>query len=462
MIRSVVRSSLPPEIKRSLDVCWKEGVAAQLMIGVFDYFLIPFALFLGAGTQEIGALIAVPNLLSCLAQLTAVRAVRWAGSRRNTLIFGIGLQALFLLPIPLLAFLPVPGKISALIVLVAVFRVIGSLIGPAWGSLVSDYLPEGQRGQYLGWRSRVVALSGIAGLVAWGGLLSAMKGKQAAAGFVCLFAAAAGFRFVSFHFITKMVDVPMKESREGEFTLWMFLRRFRESNFVKFIGYVSGVTFATQLVAPLLSVHMLNNLHFNYAAYTAVCLAAVISGLVSFPVWGRHIDRVGTASILKIGSLLLPIVPIFWVFARRPWHLIVAQVISGFIWSGFDLAATNFIYDAVSAPKRVRCLAYYNLINGAAGCAGAAAGGFLAGVLPPLLGYSMCTLFLISGVCRLAAHFFLSRHFSEVRASIEKASSIDLFLSVAGLRPLAGRNTELEVFPPLRPPRAPRPQEAPR
>jgi MFS family permease len=140
-------------------------------------------------------------------------------------------------------------------------------------------------------------------------------------------------------------------------------------------------------------------------------------------------------------------------FARNPFELILIEIFSGFVMSGFGLATSNFIYDAVSAPKRVRCLAYYNLINGAAIFAGASLGGYLAERLPPLLGYRIVTLFLLSGIVRLFADLFLSRHFTEVRESAKKVSSMQLFQSVLGMRPLTGENTEMDVYPDIRPPR---------
>ena len=39
------------KIRRSLDVSWKEGIPASVMIGILEYYLVPFGLFLGATTQ---------------------------------------------------------------------------------------------------------------------------------------------------------------------------------------------------------------------------------------------------------------------------------------------------------------------------------------------------------------------------------------------------------------------------
>jgi predicted MFS family arabinose efflux permease len=190
---------------------------------------------------------------------------------------------------------------------------------------------------------------------------------------------------------------------------------------------------------------MLRDLHFNYLTYTAMLFSAIVAGLIGFPIWGRHADLAGNASILRITGLLIPVIPLLWLISRHPLYIFVIQAFSGFVWSGFNLCATNFIYDAVTPAKRVRCLGYFNLINGCAIFAGAALGGFLGDRLPLLGGFSLTTLFLLSSLLRFLAYFTLSPKFQEVRESAKKVSSTDLFFSVLGIRSITGLNAEENI-----------------
>lgn len=441
------RSSDSPrdsKIQTSLTACWKDGVTAQVMIGIIDNFTIPLALLLGANNQEIGFLVAVPNLLSSLSQFLAVAAVDKAGSRLRLILQGVLLQAFFLLPIGGLIFSRVPHKLAILTGLIAVYKIIGSIIGPAWGSLVSEYLPAHRRGDYFGWRSRVMGITALLNLLFWGVFLYAWKNfASQESGFLILFLACAAARFISLIFIAQMADLPLERSQESEFTFWMFLRRFKESNFVKFVFYVSGITFATHLAAPYFSVHMLRDLHFDYISYMAITLASTLTSLIAFPIWGRHADVVGNARILKITSFFIPIIPILWVFTHHVALLIVIELFSGFVWGGFNLCAVNFIFDAVSPAKRMRCLGYFNVINGLAIFFGAALGGWLSDHLMPVFGYPLLGIFLVSAAFRLAAHFFLSEQFQEVRSGTPKVSSVQLFFSVVGIHPILGQNVDI-------------------
>ena len=62
----------------------------------------------------------------------------------------------------------------------------------------------------------------------------------------------------------------------------------------------------------------------------------------------------------------------------------------------------------------------------------------IASRLPPLFGYSLLSLFVVSCGCRLFFYLLLSRSFREVRAAHE-VSIHELFFSVVGIRPLVGR-----------------------
>ena len=430
------------KIQKSLSLSWKEGIPAAVMLGIMDYYVIPYGLFLGATVLEIGLLIAIPNLLASIAQLFAVNVVRLSGSRLKFLTRGTALQAALLIPISLLAFVSHGKSIPILIMLVTLIKIIGNLIGTAWGSLMSDYLPENKRGHYLGWRSQVVGIVGVMGVALTGLMLFLLHQANRALAFSILFLTASILRFISSALMSKMADLPLHYQPGSDFTFMMFLRRFRESNFVKYVLFISSMTFAVHLASPYFSVYMLKNLKFNYLYYMSVHLSAVVMGLIAFPIWGKHADVVGNAKILKIASFLIPLIPILWIFSKNPFYLMGVEMFSGFVWGGFNLCTANYIYDAVSPAKRVRCLGYFNLINGIALCLGASLGGFLAERLPPLWGYRLLSLFLLSGVIRFAAHFFLSKKFKEVRVSVKHISSSDLFFSVAGIRPISELNPE--------------------
>ncbi|MBI2871435.1 MAG: MFS transporter [Candidatus Omnitrophica bacterium] len=432
---------IPTQHRKSLDASWKEGIAASIMIAVTDYYFIPLALFLGAGPRQIGWLVAIPHLLGSFSQIFAANLVTKVTSRVRFLTQGACVQAALLLPIAVLPFLGNGRRVYALILAVIVFRVLGNLIGTVWGSLVSSYLTPEERGAYLGWRGKISGFAGIVGLAIGGLLLAALKVFSISFAFFVVFLLPVAARFASTFWMARMEDVPVGPGGpDARFSLIDFLRRFRESNFVKFVFYVALMTFSTQVASPYFSVYMLKNLHFTYVQYMLMHLAAVVSGLMAFPIWGRHADRVGNAQVMKLTGLIVPMIPLLWLMTREFYLLIVVELFAGFMWSGFNLCSVNFIFDAVVPEKRMRCLSYFNLINGTAIFLGASLGGYLAEHLPPLWGYKLYGVFLLSSALRYGSHFILSGGFKEVRGTVERITSRDLFFSVLGIRPVVGRD----------------------
>jgi MFS family permease len=428
----------PPEVRRSLSLSWKEGSMAAVMYAAVEYYLIPYGLFLGASAQQIGWLIALPHLIGSSAQLFAERLVRWSGSRRKFLVAAVSLQAALLIPVGLLALTAWPFRLTLLLWLIVGFRVAHHLILTVWGSLMSDYLPAHARGSYFGWRTKVVGLAGLAGMGAGGVWLSLMETRHPALSFFGLFLAAAAFRFGSAALLARQAELPWHPAEGSRPALRGLLRAVRDHHLVAYCGYIAGFVTAAFLAAPYFSVFMLRDLHFSYLTYMTLHVMTVLSGLFASSLWGHHADLVGNARILKVTGALIPVLPLLWLVCRHPVYLIAVEACSGFIWSGFVLCTTNFVYDAVDPPARLRWLGYFNLVNGLAICAGSALGGILADRLPPLLGFSMLSLFVLSGVLRAAVHLWLSPKIREVRSATTRASDSQLFLSLLGLRPLSG------------------------
>jgi MFS family permease len=425
---------LPKKHQKSLDASWKEGIPGNIMLTLTEFYLTPYALLLGAPYAAIGMLVAWPSLLGSVFQLFAAERVRHAKSRLNFLIKMTRLQGFILIAAAGLCFWKGLLPVVLLTVLTVLFKIVGNWIASAWGSLMSDYLEPHERGRYMGGRQLITGLASMVALAIAGLFLDGIRSFSMELGFGLLFLFSGIARLISSHLFHGMEDIPFEEKPESRFTFWMFIRRFRQSNFVKFVLFSAGITFATQISAPYFGVYMLQDLHFNYFQYMSIYLVVVLAVLVSSPLWGRVADRVGNAHVLKFTGGLIPLIPLLWCVSTNWVYLLVVQVFGGFVWGGYNLCSANFILDSVQPEKRVRCLSYFNLINGIALFLGASLGGFLAENLPPLHGYSMISLFLVSGVLRLFFYALPINRFKEVRANVQKVSSRELFFSALGVQ----------------------------
>ena len=424
-------------VRESLRSSFKDGIFAAFMAGVTDYYAAPAALFLGATVQQVGLVIALPNLLSSLSQFFSVKVIYWVGGRLKLLVRLVVSQASLIVCIAMLSLLDIPHRVELLLMFLILAAVCGGLAGPAWGSLMSDYVPASKRGRYFGWRNRTVGAVTVGSIITSGLLLNFFQDLSYGTGFCIIFSLAAAARYVSAYFISRMDEPPHKKDPASDFTFVMFLRRFRESNFLKFVVFSGCLTFGTYLAAPFFAVFMLRDLQLSYVTYMALQVCSSLAALIALPLWGKHADLVGNVRVLRLSSFLAALIPMFWLFSHKPAYLMLVQMFAGFSWSGVTLSAGNFIYDAVTPQKRVRCIAYFNVINGVALFLGSSLGGYLAARLPPLFGYPLLGLFALSCFCRVCFYLLLSRSFREVRAAHD-VSIQELFFSVVGIRPLVG------------------------
>lgn len=428
------------KIRKSLRFSFLDGIFASCMVGMTTDYITPYALALKAVPSQIGVLAAASNLASSLVQLKSADFTEKLKSRKKTINIFVLLHTLMLVPILLIPYLFKTGAVLSLIIFVTLFTSLNAFAAPVWSSLMSDHVPYKMRGRYFGWRNKILGAVTILSAFAAGFILHYFK-SNILKGFLIIFSIAFCARFISWYFLSRMYEPPFNVTKESYFSFLDFIKRIKESNFAKFVIFVASLNFCVSLAAPYFAVFMLRDLKFSYFTYTVVVVTVTIAHIFTIDRWGSHADRVGNVKILKFTSLFIASLPFWWIINQHPLYLVFIQVISGFAWSGFNLCATNFIYDAVTPQKRTRCIAYFNVLAGLALCLGALLGGYLVNILPALFGFRILSLFLISSILRFSVVSLLSGKIKEVRKT-QEITSRDLFYSVIGLKPILGVTEE--------------------
>jgi MFS family permease len=417
---------------QSLHATRKEAKYSAVMNGLTEPFMIPYVLALGASTFQAGLLSSVRNLLLSLVQLGAADVVGWLGSRRRVVLVTAAVQAALWVPLAFAAPLFGPWVVAGVIACYTLGTASAALGGPAWGSLVAEYLPASARGRFFGHRARVLGLwATLAGIVA--GAVLHLAGDRRLLGFGILCAAAGVSRCLSWRWLTRLGEEPWREAPHLRFSFWQFLRAVRRSNFARFSCCMAGVSLATHLAAPFFAVYLLQELHFGYLAYTTVVLAGSVVAFVTSPWWGRVGDRFGNHAVLRWAVVGVSVLPALWPVCSHPAWLAAMNVCGAFLWGGLNLSAANFVYDAVTPAKRHTCLAYFNVVNGLGVSLGALLGGWGIRELPPLSGSSLVTLFYVSTALRIVAALAFRRFVREVRA-VRPAGLRELVLDLFGQR----------------------------
>jgi MFS family permease len=241
-----------------------------------------------------------------------------------------------------------------------------------------------------------------------------------------------------------MYDPPYEHAEEAQFTFWQFVRRAPESNFVKFSIFVSLFYFGAYVSAPFFVPYSMNTLHFQQWQWVVMDSGQTLAAVLSFLFWGRFSTRFGNKKTLALTSVSISTIPMLWLCSDNFPFLTVVQAVAGAVWSGFNLAVTNYIMEAVTPAKRARCWAYCNIFIGVGMFGGSMAGTALGEYLPrsiPIAGIEVKSTFLyllfISAVIRLTAGVFFLPVVRELR-DVQPFSLSEWAFEIAGTRPQEG------------------------
>ncbi|MDD5687247.1 MAG: MFS transporter [Elusimicrobia bacterium] len=425
----------------SLKASFMEGFFTSIKFGLTFNFITPFALILGAGNFSIGLLNSLPALVNSIIQLKANEVLKWIGSRVKHITWGILSEAIFLILIGLIFLVPKRFQVETYVFLIIASDIFVSTAVPVWLSLISDTVEKQKYGEYFAWRGKILGFSTLCSSFIAGFFLFIIHNKLT--GFVIIFLVAGILRVFSAICQSKMDDVPIKTSEKKDFSYFQFIRRASESNFVKFVLFVSLINFTLCLAAPFFSVYMLKELNFKYSTYTIIISSGALAGLLLMPFWGKLADKYGNVKIIKSTVVLFPFSTAMWLLSKNPVYLIILNAFGGYLWAGFALTVINFIFDAASHEVRTRCASYYNFTVGLFAALGAFSGGWLSTHLPfTIFGSKLLALFFLSAVSTFLVNILMIRSFHEVREA-EKIEDKKMMHIVLGIRPILSLGEEI-------------------
>ena len=420
-------------IKRTLKISLNEGILASVTNGFTQNFFTPFLLVLGGSTFQVGLLNAFPYLFSSIIQLKIPDLTAKLKSRKKVFTFFAFMQSLSLIPIIYLAI-----KNSRLpmfyIVLVTIYISAGALTVAPWSSVMSDLVNKDKWGAFFGWRNKIFGFVMFFTSFSASFILYLSKKTNVFYGFAIIFTIACFTRLISSWLLGMMYEPPIDHSRTHHFSLQAFISKYKESNFTKFVFLCALFKFAVGLSAPFFAVLMLRDYKFSYNIYIFLIVTEMLTGFLMIGRWGKIADSTGNMRIIKICARIVAMVPILWLFSTNLIYLFFAQIVSGAGWSGLNIATSNFIYDSVTKEKRTRCISFYNFFDNSALCAGTLIGGILAPKCPALFGYSLLSIFLISGILRMAIGIIIPTKIKEVR-HVEPINNAKLFIRILSIKP---------------------------
>ena len=431
--------------RRTLRLSIIEGVSHAFMLGMGENYLSAFAVALKGTSSQIGFLASGTQLVGAVSQLIGVRLLDTMRNRAQFLR-RCGLMHACLWP--LMALIPLmwgegPDAVWMLIALACLGFLVAGIMTPTWNSLIGDIVPPTTRGAYFGRRSGYAGIALFTALLIAGAMLELFSGLELELyGFFAIFFVAALGRWISAACLGLHADPAFHISHSDRFTFFRFVSRIPWSNFGKFVLFVGALNAAIWIAAPYYAVYLLRDLGKSYHEYMLITAAAVFSQYLTLRLWGRLSDRIGNKRIIDLCAVAFSVLPLLWIIRTETIYLICIQLVGGAVVAGFNLGVANFLFDAVSPPKRGRCVAYQAVLSAMGMLLGSLLGGYVADRGPAYFakellphGSVFAIVFAVSSMLRICVAYFGVRSYREVRSGAD--SDRPLF-RISHIRPFSG------------------------
>ena len=390
--------------RKGMKTSITEGSYSSISAGAGDNYISLFAIALKSNATQIGLLTSFPGILSPIAQFFGSKLME-KYDRKKIVIPMVLIQALIWIPIAFLGFLFWEKVLSVhlpwlLIVLYSILAIVGGLMSPGWFSWMGDLVPENERGKYFSKRNRICGAISLVTILIGALMLNFFENKSFAIfGFSILFLIAFISRAIAYTYFKKQYEPKLELQKDYYFSFWAFMKKY--TNFTKFTIFTALFNLAICIASPFFNVYMKNDLGFSYLFVMIVNMAMTVFILIFTFAAGKFSDKYGNLKLLYIGSFLLSLYPLLWVFIHKPIPIIlITQLIGGIANAAYAISLTNFIYDTVTPQRRGLCLAYFSILGGIGVFIGSTLGGFLIDNLNTSFMKPILIVFLISAIGR--------------------------------------------------------------
>jgi MFS family permease len=417
--------------RRCVRLSITEGALSTAMGTLLSgVFLTGFALSLGASALHIGVLAALPPLAST-AQLFGARCLDAGVNRKTFCILSIAASRLVWTGILLIAILNTGSSswaLMALIGVVGVSSVLGSMGGVASLSWIRDLVPTAKRFGFLGLRSQVNTVLALVLSVAGALFIDwwATTHPQSAAGFGWVLGGAILCGLAAIPALQLLHDPGTPIAALGHRSA--SAGPLREPVFRRLVLFYVCWNLANNLAAPFFTLFMIENLRLPYWHITSLQAFGSIIGFIATPWWTALGQRIGTRRVVFLATLGDAFYPLCWILLSPSTNWALPLV---FMFGAFNtplaIGAHTLVMQLAPDDRAPSYLAVFNAIMGSVMGIAAIGGGYLAQTLASqhvsvgIISFGgLSSVFVLSFAGRLASLSLLRRvTISEPQSNVE-------------------------------------------
>ncbi len=392
------------KLKYTYKISIIEGIFAQIygaLSTIGSSFITKLLVMLGASPMQFSMLSAIGQVSQVFQPIGVAvshhlqnrkRACIWITFWGRILTLFLGLSFLFRSSNQGIAFV---------LLLLLVSAGLQSIAGNIWIAWISDIVPLKIRGRFFSRRNQFLisaglivsyitsflldqfeySNSGFKNLFPIGSFLNSIfKAKYQPLFLSAVFVIATLLSIYGLYILAKQPDRKAKaKNSKGLFA--MYKEPLKDKNFRQFLFYGIWWMMAIGVGSAFWGPFMLQKLKMSMFELQIYGSISTVATLFAYNFWGRFIDKNGNKTAMKICIAIGGLNPMIWMFMNSGNYTIIwfEALLSGFMWSGAGIVATNFVLSI--SPKGKEQV--YSGIYGAVGGVSMMLTTLLSGVLYP-------------------------------------------------------------------------------
>jgi len=248
-------------------------------------------------------------------------------------------------------------------------QMLGGLSGPCYAAIMKEVYPDRKRGTLMA-IIRVGATIMIFISQLFGGKL------MHALGYTKLFPIAALFGITGILVFGTVKTAPVdpndpanQRAPIGEFLKDTLNIMVHDKENRLFLTAISIGAVGNLIVLPAYTICQVDKLHITESQIAIIGAISTCFWALSYPLWGRIVDRRSPLTAWAISTLLYAALPISYFFATAWWHIIIGQAIAGASLGGMELGFFNGIIHFTREGKEMHHQALHSFAQGVRGVA---------------------------------------------------------------------------------------------
>jgi MFS family permease len=377
----------PSLLRSNLQLCLWDGITAMPLTLLSQPGNIVLAALLteifALSARSYGLIVSLPFWFNFLQVLLTPLLAKKLDARRLCII-SAWLHCLGWLGLTVvLPFIPqadTPLTRNVFIIGFSVISLASAINGVAWNGWMQGVVPPRLRGKYFGVRNRRLYVSMIAFLLTVSGLLALMDGSLLA--YEVLLGLAVVLRVFSVLAEQRMSASTGKHPIATQLPWQEQVRQVRaDPMLMRFIGFAALMGFTINLFGPFFPVFMYEQLNISVAKANLILLFGPLGAAVSFPAWGRLLDRYGNIPVMIVALALWQLFNVIWCFidTGNAWLLYLVATTGGLFSAGYGIGVFNLMLKLTPPSSRTMGIALFVSFSCLAAAIGPPTGGYLIG-----------------------------------------------------------------------------------